>query len=75
MNLKTLSDELSKTTVSADNASDKDIKMAEILEISTKAYLNEDGNILPGHDFKQEHDEEMIQTLNGLKDDSKHFVK
>ena len=75
MNLKTLSDELSKTTVSADNASDKDIKMAEILEISTKAYLNEDGNILPGHDCEQEHDEDMNQKLDGLKHNSKRFVK
>ena len=75
MNLETLSDELEKITASADNASDKDIKMAEILEIATKANLDKDGNILPGHDFEQEHDEEMNQKLDGIKHDIEHFIK
>ena len=49
--------------------------MAEILVFATKTDLDEDGNILPGHDFEQEHDEEMNQKLDGIKHDIEHFIK
>ena len=75
MNLETLSDELEKITASADNASDKDIKMAEILEIATKANIDDERNIFPDVVSEQEHEEDMNRKLDGIKTDVEHFIK
>eukprot|EP00091_Calanus_sinicus_P014024 TRINITY_DN31360_c0_g1_i1.p1 TRINITY_DN31360_c0_g1~~TRINITY_DN31360_c0_g1_i1.p1 ORF type:complete len:136 (-),score=50.26 TRINITY_DN31360_c0_g1_i1:66-449(-) len=77
LNLETLSDELAKITVSADNANDKDSKMAEILEIATKANNNIDDeiNIFADAVSEQEHEEDMNRKLDGIKTDVEHYVK
>ena len=70
MNLETLSDELKKITVSAKSAGDKDIQIAEILEIATKANLDNEENEYPVH----EQDEDMNKKLDGIKLELEHFI-
>ena len=49
--------------------------MADILKIAANANLDEDRNILNGHDFEQELEEDMNQKLDGIKHDVEHFIK
>ena len=75
VNLETLSNELEKITVSADNAKDKDSKMAEILEIATKANIDHERNVFPDVVSEQEHEDDMNRKLDGIKTDVEHFIK
>ena len=71
VNLETLSDELEKITVSADSDSDKDSKIAEILEFVTKANLEDEENIFSEDD----HDDEINKNLDGIKNDMEQLIK
>ena len=71
LNLETLSDELKRITVSAESAGDKDIQIAEILEIATKANLDNEEIEYAVH----EQDVDMNKKLNGIKLEVAHFIK
>ena len=76
VNLEALSEELEKISDSSANNGEKDSQIAEMIEMVTKANIDDDeANQIYEVDADIDHEEDMIKELQGIKTDVQHLIK